>query len=329
MIVHGRLGRVPPAGSVPLPRGGAPAAALAAVLACLLGIAVPLAAATAPSLPPPELAAYSFVTRALDATATLINPAGLARAKGTNLYLDLSGDGTEILEGTAAMQGGSWAFTYRHRDLSGREGTSPLGVPVPANRNADTYAFATGLGPPRYQIGISRVWTNVDVPGEDAGTWNAGFMSRPSPRVTLGFTVENIQHPRFLNGRLTPRYTYALSLGLLPSRPNFLVLTGQGSHLDGAADRIDVSGGLSVHLPSGVDAGLVVRRPFGGDVEVGATVTRAFGRGAASARVRSVSGTDQVRGQLAIQVFDEIWQRSHGNTNATPTSRWGPRRRRP
>jgi hypothetical protein len=286
-----------------------------ATVASLAASASPVRAETWRELPPFEVAAYRFVTGARDATATFLNPAGLAGAVGSNLYLDASGDGEEILEGTAALQGGHWAFAYRHRDLY----RSELGLPSAESErdNADAYVLAGALGPPKLRLGLSRSWTNVDAPGDDAGTWTAGILAAASDRVTLGGTIQNIEKPRFLDGRLRPRYTYAAEFALGTGDPARAAVTVEGSHLDGAADRVDLAGGVTVRFPAGLELGVLVRDRFDRDLEFAATVTHPLGPGTVSGRARSVSETDDVRGQVAIQLYDPFWKRAHGEPGTT------------
>jgi hypothetical protein len=278
------------------------------------------------TLPPFELSAYRFVTESADATGTFLNPAGLAGGQGTNLYLDATGDGDQIVEGTAALQGGAWSFAYRHRDLVPEE--PALGLPLAGDRNADTYVLAGGFGPPKLRLGLSRAWTRVDVPGDDAGTWNAGLLSRTGDRILLGATVENIQHPRFLDGRLRPRYSYAIGVDLLGDAPGRATLTVQGSHEDGSSDRMDLAAGLRVRFPSGLDVSMTVRDRFDRDLEFGGSITHPFGPGTISGRARQVSETETLRGQVAVQLFDPFWKRAQQQP-ANPRGPVRPRTPRP
>lgn len=284
-------------------------------LLLLAGLALPVVAVALPwvSLPAPEIGAHRFVSDADDATAIFLNPGGLAGGHGTNLYLDVSGDDGDLVENVAALQGGTWGFGYRHREL-GRQGLDPSyqnGAGFPAGRgHLDTYALASSFGPDVFQLGMARVWTNTDLPGRDGGAWQVGLLSRPTRAISVGATVQNMDRPRFLDGRLRPTYTYGVSVRPLPGDPELLTVSVQGTHGDGAPDLIDMAYGARVHLPSGLELGLSLQDPRQGSLRVGASVSTYFGKGAASVRARSVGGSPAYRATTSIQVFDEFWQRS-------------------
>lgn len=284
-------------------------------LGLLVLAGLPASAAAQPwiSLPVPEIGAHRFVSDTDDATAIFLNPGGLATGHGTNLYLDLSGDDGDMVENVAALQGGSWGFGYRHRELAprGMDATYLNGAGLPASAgHLDTYSLASSFGPPAFQVGTARVWNNTDLPGHDASSWKVGVLSRPTRALSLGGMVENVNRPRFLDARLRPRYTYGISVRPLPGDPELLTVSVQGTHGDGDPDLIDLAFGARMHLESGLELGLSVQDPRNGSVRVGASVSTYFGKGAASARVRSVGGDTDYRALASLQVFDEFWQRS-------------------
>ena len=283
-------------------------AAMAILLAAVAG-----AAAAAEWVPPYEHSFYRFAAETQDGASTFLNPAGLAGGVGTNLLLELSGNQDVLDEFVGAMQGGPWGFAYRHRDLTDVPRSSIEGDAVvadPSDADLDTYTFGAAVGPPLMRIGVARVWGNVDRPGNDLRTWSFGLQSRPLRQLAFGLTVENPGHPRYLDARLDPRYTYGAAVRPLPGSPELLTLNVQGSHADGSS-RIDMAYGARVLAPRGIEVALAVHDRNGFSPEFGLSVTGHFGNGAASARSRSVKGTgEDVRGSVAIQVYDEFWRRS-------------------
>jgi protease-4 len=260
-----------------------------------------------------EADAYAFIAEVGDATAAFINPAALAGGQGTNLYLDLSGNDDEIMEGVVALQGGSWAFCYRHRDLlpRGTEPTALNGFGIPDGEgNIDTYILSSSWGPPRLQLGASKVWTNTDLPGEDASGWRVGLRSRPQRRLSLGVVVDNVSRTSFLDGKLVPRYRYGISVRPLSWNPELLTVSVEGSHYDGHPEAIDMAYGVRLHLNSGLEFGVSVQDPNGEGPRFGGWLAAYFGKGAAAAHARGVHGKETYRSTVSLQVFDQFWQRS-------------------
>jgi protease-4 len=286
----------------------------ASILA-LLGIlvAVPAGAENWIRVPQPEVSAYLFVSEADDAKSIFLNPGGLKTGHGMNLYVDLSGDDNEIVEYLASLQGGAWGFSYRHHDLADR-GLEPNyhnGYGMPDREgNLDEYTLAAAYGPQAFQMGLSRVWTKTDYASENAASFHLGILSRPSRHFSFGVKIENIEKPRFLDGRLQPIYNYGLSLRPLPGTPELLTLSVEGVHGDGFTDMIDLSYGARVHLESGLDLALTMLDPHEGGLKFGGSVIFHFGRGAVGARARGVSGEADYRVTGSLQVFDQFWQRS-------------------
>jgi hypothetical protein len=256
-------------------------------------------------MPPIEVSAYEFVANVHTAYSMIINPAGMASGKGANMYLDLTGDRHQLSEWVVALQGRTWGVTYRHRDLVPGEISSGSGIPAPEGK-IDTYIVSASFGPPLFQIGLTREWDKTTLPGRDADRWMFGLQSHPVPLLDLGGTIENIQHPRFLNGRLRPRYRYGFAVHLLPRER--LTLNFEGGHYDGEPGLIDLAYGARLDLDSGLSLALVLLDPKRGGMEVGFSVTSSFGRGAVSARARTVPQDPDYRAQVALQLFDQMWQ---------------------
>ncbi len=288
-------------------------------VAAMLGLAMGTAGAAAPAaagewIPAWEFSHYGFVADTRDALSTVLNPAGLSGGVGTNLYLDLSGSSDDLDEVSTALQGGPWGFAYRHRDLHDWGprrvgGADPYELILP-DRNLDEYVFGVAAGPRWLQLGVSRVWGNVDQPGHDRRSWVLGMQSRPDRRLALGFTVENPGRPDYLGGELTPRYRYGVAVRPLPADPELLTLNVEGSNPDGSA-AVDMAYGARFRLSGGLDLGFTVEDRNGVSPEFGLTATAHFGHGAAAARARTVEGREEdVRGSVVLQAFDEFWRRS-------------------
>lgn len=283
-----------------------PEAGLLAALAVLL---VPAGAGAQPwvSIPPIEVSTYEFVSDVRTAYAMFTNPAGMASGKGSNMYLDLSGDRHQITEWVVALQTRAWGATYRHRDVTPDTFAGGPGVPSREGK-IDTYVLSASFGPPVFQVGLSREWDKTTISGHDADRWLFGFQSHPTSILDLGGTIENIQHPQFLDGRLRPRYRYGLAIHPIPGRPRFLTLHLEGGHQDGEPDLIDSTYGVRIGFDSGVSMALVVRDPKREGMEIGFSITSNFGRGAVSARARTLPAGPDYRAQLAMQFFDQEWQ---------------------
>jgi|GEM_PF-1731368 len=289
----------------------------------LLCLASAAGATTWTSYPAFEYSHYGFVSEVGDATAILINPAGLAGGPGTNMYLDVTGNDDEMTEYTAALQGKSLGFCYRHRDLKDSGGASPASSdPVLGEGNLDSYIMATGYGRGSVRLGLAGVWTKTDLPGSDAFSWQAGVMLRAGTWATLAGRLDNAQHPNFLNGELRPHYTYGFT-----TRPilNLLTVSVQGSHEDGRSDVIDMLYGVNLRPEPALTIQAALEDAPGSSPTLGASVTYSFGRGAMSGRLRTIEGMDGYRGQVAIQAFDEFWQQG-GTQPTVPTMPKSPTR---
>jgi hypothetical protein len=288
--------------------------------ACLLLCLASTAGATTwTSYPAFEYSHYGFVSEVGDATALMINPAGLAGGPGTNMYLDVTGNDDEVTEYVAALQGKSLCFAYRHRDLPG-SGVSPASSdPVLGEGNLDSYILGTGYGRGAVRLGLGTTWTKTDLPGDDAFSWQAGVMIRMGQWATLAGRLDNIQHPNFLNGELRPRYTYGFT-----TRPilNLVTVSVQGSHEDGRADIIDMLYGVRIRPDPALNIQATVEDAPGSSPTLGASVSYFFGKGAVSGRLRTLDGVDGYRGQVALQAFDEFWQQGGvPNIPAVPRSK--------
>lgn len=285
------------------------------------------AAASPIGIPGFEGSAYGFIAETGDATASFVNPAGLAGGTGMNLYLDLSGSDKEIMEGVVALQGGSWAFAYRHRDLLDR-GADPtalngFGFPPDKEGNLDTYILASSWGPPRFQVGAAKVWTNTDLSGKDASNWQVGVQSRPSRQISVGAVIDNVTRTKFLDGELVPRYRYGISVRPLGYNPELLTVSVEGSHQDGNPGVIDMAYGVRVHLNTGLEFGLSVQDPNGESPRFGGWVATYFGKGSAAARARGVHGKETYRATAVLQIYDQFWQRSMATHKSLATLELG------
>jgi hypothetical protein len=274
-------------------------------------------AEAAPLLPPePEFGAYRFVADVDDAVSVFINPAAMAGAKGTNLLMDLSGGHRFPDEWSGALQGGWSGFGYRHNkgeECGACVGTMKAASIVDFNGwHTDSYVLAAARGIRWLRVGVAHEWMNTNTDGVDLNTWHASVLSRFSPRLSLGGSLERLDTPDFGREKLRPRYTYGVSLRPFPSSPRRLVLNVQGRHEDGGHGRVDMLYGVGTSTQSGVDAAITLRDVNGAPPEFGFSITRRVSNGAYTGRLRAVTrGTDDVRGSITVQAFDEFWRRSH------------------
>ena len=319
-IVRGRAGE---RGRMRIVRGRT-GARVGFLIALVLGGVAARPAGAGPRLDMPrfEYARFGFAADAMDATAIFLNPAGLSGGPGTNLYADISGSTDGIVEYVAALQGKGMGFAYRHREPQDAAGLPPGELSVTDPGHLDTYMLAGGYGPPKLRVGLSAAWNKTDMAGEDAFSWTAGFQSFLSESYAIGVTLENILNPAFLDGELRPRYTYGLAVHAVPG---LLTLNIQGSHQDGDADLIRILYGARVTIPAGWTFSAVLDDPPGSGPTFGLSVTWLFGKGAASARGRSLDRNKEFRGQAALQIFDQFWQQS--TQKAKPPQLPAPRRR--
>jgi hypothetical protein len=281
-----------------------------------VALAVRPAEAMPPLPPEPEFGAYRFVADVDDAVSVFLNPAAMAGSKGTNLLMDLSGGHHFPDEWSGALQGGWSGFGYRHN--KGEECGACGGIKKAATVaqfggwRTDSFVLAAAQGGRWLRVGVAREWMDTDTDSFDWRTWHASVLSRPSPRLSLGGTIERLDTPRYDHVELRPRYTYGVSLRPLPSSLNLLVLNVQGRHEDGGHGRVDMLYGVGTSTQSGVDAAITLRDVNGAPPEFGLSVTRRVGNGAYTGRVRAVTrGTDDLRGSVTVQAFDEFWRRSH------------------
>ncbi len=291
---------------------------LGAALAMLFVAVAGRPAEAAPLLPPePEFGAYRFVANVDDAVSVFLNPAAMAGAKGMNLLMDLSGGHHLPDEWSGALQGGWSGFGYRHNQgkRCGTCGGGYLKAATVGNLHdwrTDSYVLAAAQGGRWLRIGVAREWMDTDTDSFELVTWHAGILSRPSPRLAVGGTIERLDTPSYGQVEMRPRYTYGVSLRPLPSSPDLLVLNVQGRHEDGGHGRVDMLYGVGMSTQSGYDAAITLRDLNGAPPEFGLSITRRLSNGAYTGRLRTVKrGTDDVRGSITVQAFDEFWRRSH------------------
>jgi len=244
-----------------------------------------------------ELQHYGFATLTSGVGALVVNPAGMGGQAGADMHFDVTGDSGQLDEWVAGIQGGTCAAAYRPRNLH------PVDV-FPGNANVDSYVMGFGFGRPVFQIGATREVDKIDIPGSDATRWLFGIRSRPVSWLVVAGTLRDPQHPHYLDGTLTPRYTYGLSLVGDRGQGSF-ALSVEGSHLDGGADRIDLAYGLQAGFSSGLVLEAVLYDPAVGGTEFGFSIGTSFDRGVATARARTVEGDRSYRANVAVDFYDE------------------------
>jgi len=244
-----------------------------------------------------ELQHYTFATLASGVGALVVNPAGMGGEVGADMHFDVTGDSGRLDEWVAGLQGGAWAVAYRHRDLRPVDG-------FPETANVDSYVMGFGFGGRSFQIGASRELDKLDVAGADATRWLFGLRSRPVSWLVIAGTLRDPQHPHYLDGTLTPRYTYGLSLVGDRGQGSF-ALSVEGSHLDGSFDKIDLAYGLQAGFASGLVLEAILYDPAVGGTEFGFSIGTNFDRGVAAARARTVESDRSYRAQASVDFYDE------------------------
>lgn len=156
-----------------------------------------------------------------DATALLVNPAGLAAQDGSNTYVGLSLHGEEVAGFHAASKMGFLGVGY-DRQYAWR----PDGGSVDLTDNAvDTYYAGLALGDRGFSVGLDYRWFRAQFGDEDkAGTWDLGVLYRPSRWLSLGAVVRNASEAEFHPGEsggargcdCSPKATYVAGLAFRP-----------------------------------------------------------------------------------------------------------------
>ncbi len=175
----------------------------------------------------PWLRGASSVAASDDATAVFLNPAGLGLYDEANTYSALSMAGEDVSSVRVGVKTGPVGVGYHREYLwepAEESGFRPSGDAV------DTYIVGLAFGDARkWSIGFDHRWLSRqlgDGGTEEATTWDAGLMVRPTNFLSIGGVVRNLSEPRFAGGTLAPasggcsgcetRMTYTAGLALRP-----------------------------------------------------------------------------------------------------------------
>lgn len=151
-----------------------------------------------------------------DATAVLINPAGLG------MYLDESGyywaetmSGEKTSNHTFALKAGPLGFAF---DRAYAWEPNDAGKLVPGDDAFDTYTLGLALGEPRrFSVGFDYRWFRPQFGDEvRSGTWDAGAIYRPTNWLSLGGTAKNLSEPDVFGDGMKLPITYTAGLAVRP-----------------------------------------------------------------------------------------------------------------
>lgn len=213
-----------------------------------------------------------------DATALFINPAGLGMYGGSNSYASLSMSGEDVLGISAATKMGPLGLGYDRQYLwtdGDPEGLRPGGDAV------DVYYAGVAAGDPRsFSIGVDYRWFRPQFGDkEKTGTWDAGFMYRPSGFLSVGGALRNISEAEFTSDGLTgggpegrrgcacgSRMTYVAGLAVRPAGHRLTLMADASMERDADASDIVYSGGVEAVVADGLTLrGSLTSYPDGGD----------------------------------------------------------------
>jgi protease-4 len=189
------------------------------VVMTILALAAQIASADI--LPNTWLRGASSVAVNDDATALLINPAGLAAQDGSNTYVGLSLHGEEVAGFHAASKMGFIGLGYDRQYAWRPDGDS---VDL-TDRAIDTYYAGLALGDRGFSVGFDYRWLRAQFGDEEkAGTWDVGVLYRPSRWLSIGAVIRNASEEEFSPGDgegtrgcdCSPKATYVAGLALRP-----------------------------------------------------------------------------------------------------------------
>jgi len=174
-----------------------------------------------------------------DATAVLVNPAGLGMYVGeSGYYASIVSSGEEESSYTIALKGGPIGFAYDRSYAWELNGSGKL---VPGDDAFDTYTLSMALGEPRkFSLGFDYRWFRPQF-GDDVrtGTWDIGAVYRPTNWLSLGATAMNLSEPDVFDDGMALPITYTAGLAVRPIGTR-LTLMADMSFPEEAEDEDDV-----------------------------------------------------------------------------------------
>lgn len=175
-----------------------------------------------------------------DATAVLVNPAGLGMYMGeAGYYFGTTVSGENESDYTFALKAGPVGFGYQ-RAFCWEAGEG--GKLFPGDDALDTYTFSMGLGEPRkFSVGFDYRWFRPRFGAEaKTGTWDIGAVYRPTNWLSLAATAQNLSEPDIFDDGNPLPITYTTGVAVRPIG-NRLTLMADMSFPEEAEDEDDVT----------------------------------------------------------------------------------------
>ncbi len=212
-----------------------------------------------------------------DATALFVNPAGLGMYPEQNTYFSLSTIGDDVSGASLALRSGALGFGFTRQYLWESAGAGDSGVSV-GDDAVDTYILALGFGEFRkWSVGFDYRWLRARFGDEEkSGTWDAGFMVRPTDYLSIGGAVRNISEPGFLTDPDSSsredhegsRMTYTAGLAIRPLGDRLTLMVDASLPREEDTENAVWTGGLEAEVMNGlVLRGSVQSYPVGDDRE--------------------------------------------------------------
>jgi len=199
-----------------------------------------------------------------EATAPLVNPAGLGHVSGIQLFYlherniatDQIADGLYFAESLFGILEPGFAIEW----LRGRGRNGGVGAP---SRRRFTWSLATGSK--FLSLGAAyHVFSSSDNADLDALTsWDVGMSSRPSPYFSLGVAVQNVDRPSHGAVAFNRRYDFALGLRPIGDRFTFAVDYLLNDAIAGSSSRMQYT--LQAEIFKGVTLGAGLGHGFNGE----------------------------------------------------------------
>ena len=191
-----------------------------------------------------------------DASAVFVNPAGLGMYAQSNTWTTATMVGDDIARIGGATKAGGLGFGYR-RDYLWREADDGL---RPGDDAVDTGVVGLGFGESRvWSIGFDYRWMKANFGDrKSVGTWDVGFMMRPTQWLSVGAAARNLSEPDYVfledEARETccSRTTYTAGIALRPAGDR-LTFTVDGSvPRDEELDQTVLAAGMEAVILDGV-----------------------------------------------------------------------------
>ncbi len=246
------------------------------LLALTAAVVVVCSSAGAQMVSDPWLRGASSVATNDDATAIFLNPAGLGLLDETNTYSALSMAGEDVSGVRFGFKSGPLGFGF-NREYAW-EPMADAGF-RPSDDAVDTYIVGLALGDTRkWSIGFDHRWLRSQFGDEEeATTWDAGLMIRPTNYLSIGGVVRNLSEPQFgaaaeAAGRddgcseCETRMTYAAGLAVRPMGNRLTLMADASMPRDTEIEDAVLTAGAEAEIMNGlVLRGSIQTYPDGDD----------------------------------------------------------------